>query len=64
MGDDIRGLVRLTPPITELTTPGWMVTTDAARRQPHVRAVIDFIVGQIQEWLTRRPSPEVLVRAA
>lgn len=64
MGDDIRGLVRLTPPIIELTTPGWMVTTDAARRQPHVRAVIDFIVGQIQEWLMRRPRTEALVRAA
>ena len=41
-----------------------MVTTDAARRQPHVRAVIDFIVGQIQEWLMRRPRTEALVRAA
>lgn len=64
MGDDIRHLVRLVPPITELTTPGWMVTTDQARRQPHVRAVIDFIVGQIQEWLARRPPQGVLERAA
>ena len=64
MGDDIRGLMRLTPPITELTTPGWMVTTDQARRQPHVLAVIDFIVGQIQEWLARRPPKGVLERAA
>jgi DNA-binding transcriptional LysR family regulator len=64
MGDDIRGLVRLGPPIAELRTPGWMVTTDQARRQPHVRAVIDFIVGQIQEWLARRSSLSELERAA
>lgn len=64
MGDDIRGLVRLLPPIAELTTPGWMVTTDHARRQPHVRAVIDFIVGEIQEWLARRSPQGVLERAA
>jgi len=64
MGDDIRHLVRLVPPIAELTTPGWLVTTDQARRQPHVRAVIDFIVGQIQEWLARRARQDVLERAA
>lgn len=64
MGDDIRGLVRVGPPIAELTTPGWMVTTDQARRQPHVRAVIDFIVGQIQEWLARRAPQDALERAA
>ena len=64
MGDDTRGLVRLLPPIAELTTPGWMVTTDAARRQPHIRAVIDFLVEQIQLWLVRRPPHLAVVRAA
>lgn len=64
MGDDMRGLVRLVPPIEELTTPGWMVTTDDARRQPHIRAVIDFIVDQIQMWLIRRPPHLAVVRAA
>lgn len=64
MGDDTRGLVRLLPPIAELTTPGWMVTTDAARRQPHIRAVIDFMVEQIQLWLVRRPPNLSVVRAA
>lgn len=48
MGDDLRGLVRLLPPIAELSTPCWMVTTDAARNQPHVRALIDQVVAQIQ----------------
>jgi DNA-binding transcriptional LysR family regulator len=64
MGDDIRGLVRLLPPIEELTTPGWMVTTDTARRQPHIRVVIDFVVEQIQLWLVRRPPHLTVERAA
>jgi DNA-binding transcriptional LysR family regulator len=48
IGDDVRNLVRLTPPIPELSTPCWLVTTDAARRQPHIRAVIDCVVAQIE----------------
>lgn len=47
MGDDVRGLVRLAPPVPEFSTPCWLVTTDAARRQPHVRAVIDLVVARI-----------------
>ena len=64
MGDDTRGLVRLLPPIAELTTPGWMVTTDDARRQPHIRALIDFVVEQIQLSLARRPAHLSVVQAA
>ena len=64
MGDDLRGVVRLLPPIAELKTPGWMVTTDEARRQPHIRAVIDFVVDQIQFWLARRTSHMQAVQAA
>lgn len=64
MGDDTRGLVRLLPPIAELTTPGWMVTTDDARRQPHIRALIDFVVEQIQLSLERRPAHLSVVQAA
>ncbi len=64
MGDDTHGLVRLVPPIVELTTPGWMVTTDDARRQPHIRAVIDFVVEQLQLWLARRPPHLSVVQAA
>ena len=64
MGDDIKGLVRLMSPIEELTTPGWMVTTDEARRQPHIRAVIDFVVEQIQQSLARRPTHLSVVQAA
>ena len=64
MGDDLRGVVRLLPPIAELKTPGWMVTTDEARRQPHIRAVIDFVVDQIQFWLTGRTSHPQPAQAA
>ncbi len=64
MGDDTRGLVRLLPPIAELTTPGWMVTTDDARRQPHIRALIDFVVEQIQLSLARSPAHLAVVQAA
>lgn len=64
MGDDTRGLVRLLPPIAELTTPGWMVTTDDARRQPHIRAVINFVVEQIQLSLARNPAHLAVVQAA
>lgn len=48
MGDYLNGLVRLVPPIKELSTPCWLVTTDHARKQPHVRAVIDIVVGHIE----------------
>lgn len=64
MGDDTRGLVRLLQPIAELTTPGWMVTTDDARRQPHIRALIDFVVEQIQLSLARSPAHLSVVQAA
>ncbi|WP_299321510.1 LysR family transcriptional regulator [Parasphingopyxis sp.] len=64
MGDDMRGLIRLLPPIEELTTPGWMVTTDEARRQPHIRAVIDFVVEQIQKSIAERTTQLSIVQAA
>jgi DNA-binding transcriptional LysR family regulator len=57
-GDREEQLVRLFPPIADLATPVWLVTTDSARKQPHVRAVIDFIVNMVQlrfEQETRRP---------
>lgn len=47
MGDALHGLVRLMPPIPELSMPCWMVATDHARRQPHIRAVIDHVVDHI-----------------
>ena len=43
IGDNLKGVARVTPPIEELTTPCWLVTTDQARRQPHVRATIDCV---------------------
>jgi DNA-binding transcriptional LysR family regulator len=55
MGDDIKGLVRLLPPIKELTMQCWMVTTDQARRQPHVRAVIDAVVAVVEMQMDREP---------
>jgi DNA-binding transcriptional LysR family regulator len=59
IGDDMKGLVRLIPPIPELSTPCWLVTTDAARRQPHVRAVIDCVVAQIEATTQRAAQQEV-----
>jgi DNA-binding transcriptional LysR family regulator len=53
IGDGARSLVRLMPPIPELTTPCWLVTTDQARRQPHVRAAIDAVVEHIEEFNAR-----------
>lgn len=64
MADDIPELVRLMPPIEELTTPGWMVTTDEARRQPHIRAVIDLVVEQIQSSLAQRTAHLAIAKAA
>lgn len=49
-------LVRLMPPIPELTTPCWLVTTDQARRQPHVRAVIDTVTMHIEQ-VSALPGP-------
>jgi DNA-binding transcriptional LysR family regulator len=49
IGDTMSGLVRLFPPIAELTTPGWLVTTTSARQQPHVRALLDFIADHIRK---------------
>ncbi len=57
MGDDIRNLVRLMPPIPPKSTC-WLVTTDAARRQPHVRAVIDCVVAQVEATTRRAPFDE------
>jgi DNA-binding transcriptional LysR family regulator len=47
MGDNLRGVVRLMPPIPELATQCWLVTTDAARRQPHIRVVIDQLLARV-----------------
>ncbi len=60
MGDDLKGLVRLMPPIPELTTACWMVATDQARRQPHVRAVIDAVVGHIDAVMAPAQIPPAL----
>lgn len=47
MGDTMRGLVRLFEPIPPRSRC-WLVTTEAARRQPHVRLVIDAVVAEIE----------------
>jgi DNA-binding transcriptional LysR family regulator len=57
IGDGARSLVRLMPPIPELTTDCWLVTTDQARRQPHVRAAIDAVVAHI-EAVSALPGPD------
>jgi DNA-binding transcriptional LysR family regulator len=63
MGDSMRGLVRLFPPIPELATPGWLVVTETARQQPHVRALVDFLADYIRGSLTG-DGPFAIARAA
>jgi DNA-binding transcriptional LysR family regulator len=53
IGDAMSGLVRLFPPIPELTTPGWLVTTASARQQPHIRALLDFIADFIRQSVVK-----------
>lgn len=62
IGDTVKDIVRLLPPVEELTTPCWMVTTDQARRQPHVRAVIDCVVSHMERSAARmnRPSEDAV----
>jgi DNA-binding transcriptional LysR family regulator len=57
IGDGARALVRLMPPIPELTTDCWLVTTDQVRRQPHIRATIDAVVSHI-ELINAQPGPD------
>jgi DNA-binding transcriptional LysR family regulator len=64
IGDSVKDLVRLFPPIPQLTTPGWLVTTDSARQQPHVRAMIDYLVGYIASQWRQEATPYPNVRAA
>jgi DNA-binding transcriptional LysR family regulator len=59
IADSIRSLARLMPPIPDLAAPCWMVTTDHARRQPHIREVIDRVVSQV-ERATARPPQQAL----
>lgn len=49
IGDALSNLVRLFPPIPELTTPGWLVSTAAGRQQPHIRALLDFIGDYVKQ---------------
>lgn len=63
VGDSMPGLVRLFPPIPELTTPGWLVVSETARQQPHVRALVDFLADYIHESLATA-GPVAVARAA
>ncbi len=53
MGDEDTDLVRLFGPIEELSSPCWLVTSDQARRQPHVRAVIDIVIPIVIEIISK-----------
>lgn len=64
MGDSISSLIRLFPPVGELTTPGWIVTTEFARQQPHIRALIDHLVTDIQRVLREGEELSAIARAA
>lgn len=64
LGNAYRGLVRLFPPIPELTTPGWLVTTASARQQPHVRAMLDFIADFVRDSILRTEQRYSVANAA
>jgi DNA-binding transcriptional LysR family regulator len=64
IGDTTSGLVRLFPPIPELTTPGWIVTTASARQQPHIRALLDFIADHIRESVAKTAERYGVANAA
>lgn len=64
LGNAHRGLVRLMPPIAELTTPGWLVTTASARQQPHVRAMLDFIADFVRDSISRTEQRHSVADAA
>lgn len=63
VGDATRGLVRLFPPIDAFMTPSWMVTTESARQQPHIRATIDCLVENVLSPADR-PGLKAVVSAA
>ena len=59
IGDSHRDLVRLLPPVPELNFPCWLVTTDAVRRQPHVRAVIDAVSAEIKLVIAKQQAAQL-----
>jgi DNA-binding transcriptional LysR family regulator len=60
MGDQTPELVRLIPPIPELATPCWLVTSESARRQPHIRAVMDFIIDLLGNIGAMQVKPDAM----
>ena len=64
IGDTTSGLVRLFPPIAELTTPGWIITTANARQQAHVRAMLDFIADYIRDSVVKTEQRYCVADAA
>ena len=64
IGDTTSGLVRLFPPIAELTTPGWIITTANARQQAHIRALLDFIADYIRDSVAKTEQRYCVADAA
>ena len=64
IGGTHSSLVQLFPPITELTTPGWLVTTAKARQQPHIRALIDFIGDYVRQSVSQAEVRFTIANAA
>jgi DNA-binding transcriptional LysR family regulator len=64
IGDSLPAMVRLFPPILELTTPGWLITSNAARQQPHVRALLDFIADFVRRSLAESEARYGIAQAA
>jgi DNA-binding transcriptional LysR family regulator len=64
IGGTHSSLVQLFPPIAELTTPGWLVTTAKARQQPHIRALIDFIGDYVRQSVSQAEVRFTIANAA
>lgn len=58
------GLVRLFPPVPELTTPGWLVASASGRQQPHIRALLDHIADFVRKSASENEQRYRIAEAA
>jgi DNA-binding transcriptional LysR family regulator len=64
IGDTHSNLVRLFPPIAELTTPGWLVASAVGRQQPHIRALLDHIADFVRQSVAETEQRYRIAEAA
>lgn len=63
-GHAMGGMVRLFPPIPELTTPGWLVASASGRQQPHIRALLDHIADFVKKSVGENEQRYRIAKAA